>query len=102
MTQKNPANIWRKSAQITENLGKVGKIVTFTTIHTAPIGFEHQVPYSVGIIKFEDSTSRSLEIVDIAEKDLKIGLKVKTIVRRIGQSEPDELIEYGIKAKPLK
>jgi len=99
---KNPANLWRKSARLTQNLGKVGKVAAFTTIHSAPSGYEHQVPYSVGIIRFEDGTSRSLEIVDTAAKNIKIGLKVQTVVRRIGQSEPEELIEYGIKVKPLK
>lgn len=98
---KNPANLWRKSAQITQDLGKIGKVTTFTTIHSAPSGYEHQVPYSVGIIKFEDGTSRALEIVDTAAQNIKIGLKVQTVVRRIGQSEPDELIEYGIKVKPI-
>jgi uncharacterized OB-fold protein len=102
MTQKNPANLWRKSATITQNLGKVGKVVAFTTIHSAPSGYEHQVPYSVGIIKFEDGTSSSLEIVDTASKNIKIGLKVQTVVRRIGQSEPEELIDYGIKVKPAR
>ncbi len=99
---KNPANIWRKSAQIAQNLGKIGKVVAVTTIHSAPVGYEHQVPYNVGIIKFEDGTSRSLEIVDTEEKNIKIGVKVQTVLRRIGQSDPDELIEYGIKVKPLK
>lgn len=99
---KNPANIWRKSAKLSAQIGNTGRIVTFTTIYSPPQGFEHQVPYNVGIIRFEDGTTNTLEIVDIAENKIKSGLKVQSIVRRIGHSEPDELIEYGIKVKPLK
>lgn len=99
---KQPAAIWRQSQKLTENLGKVGRVVTYTTIYSAPLGFEHQVPYTVGIIKFEDGTQKALEIVDCAAKDLQIGLRVQTVIRRTGQVEPEDLIEYGIKVKPLK
>lgn len=99
---KNPAHIWRESKKLETELGKIGKVAAATTIYSAPLGFEHQVPYSVGIIKFEDGTSTSLEIVDCKIQDLKTGLRVQTVIRRIGQSEPDELIEYGIKVKPYK
>lgn len=102
MTNKNPANIWRKSKKLSIQLGKTGKILTFTTIHSAPVGFEHQIPYHVAIVNFEDGSSCALEIVDCAQKDLRIGLKVQTVIRRVGSSEPEELIEYGIKVKPLK
>lgn len=102
MTNKNPANIWRKSKKLSAQLDKTGKVLTFTTIHSAPAGFEHQIPYHVGIISFENGLNRALEIVDCEQKALKIGLKVQTVIRRIGQSEPEELIEYGIKVKPLK
>lgn len=97
---KQPAAIWRQSQKLAQHLVKTGRVLTFTTIYSAPLGFEHQVPYSVGIIKFEDGTSTCLEIVDCKIKDLKIGLKVQTVIRRIGQVEPDELIEYGVKVKP--
>lgn len=102
MTNKNPANIWRKSSKIPTQLGRIGKVLTFTTIHSAPAGFEHQVPYHVGIVNFEDGSKSALEIVDCEQKDLRIGLKVQTVVRRVGSSEPEELIEYGIKVKPIK
>lgn len=98
----NPASVWRQSQKLSSQVGKNGRVLTFTTIYSAPSGFEHQVPYSVGIIKFEDGTATSLEIVDCKIKDLKIGLKVQTVIRRIGQSDPEELIRYGVKVKPLK
>ena len=98
----NPANIWRQSKELSKYLGKTGKVITFTKIYSAPLGFEHQVPYCVGIIKFEDGHTQALEVVDCPKENLKTGLKVQVVIRRIGQSEPDELIRYGIKVKPIK
>ncbi len=99
---KNPARIWRESKKLSDKLGRVGRVLTFTKIYSAPSGFEHQIPYTVGIIELEDGQRMATEIVDCSPNQLKIGLKVQTVIRRIGQSEPEELIEYGIKAKPLK
>lgn len=98
---KTPASIWRESKKLQQELGKVGKIAAFTTIFSPPSGYEHQIPYNVAIVNFE-SGNHAYEVVDVAKESLKIGLRVQTVIRRIGQSEPEELIEYGIKVKPLK
>jgi len=102
MITKNPAAIWRDSRKLEQALGKVGKIMAVTTIYSPPSGYEHQVPYNVAIVEFEDGLKHACEVVDVAKDSLKIGLKVKAVIRRIGQSEPEELIEYGIKVKPLR
>lgn len=99
---KTPANIWRESKKLEQQLGKVGKIVAVTTIFSPPAAYEHQVPYNVAIVHFEDGQRHTYELVDVSKKKLKIDLRVQTVIRRIGQSEPEELIEYGIKVKPLK
>lgn len=98
---KSPVKIWRDNKNLKDYLGKEGQVLTFTKIYSAPQGFEHQIPYVVGIIEFQDSKSKALEIVDFDEKTLKIGTKVATVIRRIGQAKPEEVIEYGIKVKPL-
>src|SRR3989344_3020652 len=102
MITKNPAAIWRDSRKLEQALGKVGKIMAVTTIYSPPSGYEHQVPYNVAIVEFEDGLKHACEVVDVAKDSLKIGLKVKAVIRRIGQSEPEELIEYSIKVKPLR
>ena len=98
---KYPAKIWRDSQNLNGFLGKAGKVISYSTIYSAPEGFEHQIPYHVGIIKLEDGQNITCQIVDCAKSALKIGLKVKTVIRRAGMSEPHELIEYGLKVKPL-
>lgn len=98
---KSPVKVWRDTKNLKDNLGKVGKVLTFTKIFVAPQDFEHQIPYVVGIIQFKDKKRKSLEVVDYDEKTLKIGTRIVTVIRRIGQAKPEEVIEYGIKAKPI-
>jgi hypothetical protein len=42
-----------------------------------------------------------VQMVDYAEKELKFGQKVITIVRRTMQPDVSDVIPYGIKVRPL-
>ena len=96
----SPVTIWRQHKKLNAYLSKVGRLLVWTKIMVAPAGFEHQVPYLVGIVDFAD-LKLPLQIVDCEEKDLKINQKLKIVIRRIGKVKPDEVIEYGLKVKPV-
>src|SRR5659263_270978 len=96
----NTVGIWRNTKELHNFLGKKGKIVVWTKIFVPPAGYEKQVPYIVGIIEFPDGKRKTLQIVDAGE-ELKVGQEVVLIVRRIGKAGAEDVIEYGIKAKPL-
>lgn len=96
----SPVQIWRQHKKLSAYLNRTGRLVVWTKIHVAPSGFEHQVPYLVGIVDFEDH-KMPLQIVDCEEKDLKVNTKVKTVIRKIGKVKAEDVIEYGIKVKPL-
>jgi len=42
-----------------------------------------------------------LQLADFKEQDPKPNQKIITVVRRLGKVKLDEVIEYGIKAKPI-
>ena len=96
----SPVTIWRQHKKLNAYLNKTGRLLVWTKIMVAPAGFEHQVPYLVGIVDFAD-LKLPLQIVDCEEKDLKINQKLKIVIRRIGKVKPDEVIEYGLKVKPV-
>ena len=73
----------------------------WTKVFVAPAGFEHEAPYFVAIVQFEDGSRMPLQIVDYEGDDLKPNQKIVTVVRRLGKVKLDEVIEYGIKAKPI-
>lgn len=95
-----PVTIWREHKKLHKYLNKVGKLIVWTKIFVAPEGFEHQAPYLVGIVQF-DEERLPLQIVDCDEKDLKINKLVKTVIRKIGKPKSEDVIEYGLKVKPV-
>lgn len=97
----SPVAIWREHKKLHKYLGKAGRILAWTKILVAPSGFEHQTPYTVGIVEFKDGEKLPVQIVDCEEKDLKPNQKVVVVIRKIGKVKSDEVIEYGIKAKPI-
>ena len=95
-----PASIWRQHKKLHNYLNKVGRLLVWTKIFVAPSGFEHQTPYLVGIIQF-NGEKMPLQIVDCEEKDLKVNMKVITVIRKIGKAKSEDVIEYGLKVKPI-
>lgn len=95
-----PASIWRQHKKLHAYLNKVGRLIVWTKIFVAPEGFEHQTPYLVGIIQF-DWGRMPVQIVDCEEKEIKVNQKVVTIIRKIGKAKSEDVIEYGLKVKPI-
>ncbi len=98
----SPSVIWRYHKALHKYLGLHGKIVVWTKVYVAPVGFEHEAPYIAAIVEFENKKRMSVQVVDCDEYGLKYGQKVVGVIRRIGKAAPDGLILYGVKVKPIK
>lgn len=73
-----------------------GTLVTFTTIHSPPAGFEDLAPYTLGLVDL-DSGGRVLSWVEGIEPDeIKIGMRVR-VVPRIFEEIPEIKLYYVIK-----
>lgn len=97
----SPVKIWRNQKKIKKLLSLEGKIVSFTKVFVPPAGFEAQAPYIVAIVKLTTGKNYTAQLVDWDEKDLIIGQKVKTVLRRTRDPGEEGVIPYGIKFKPL-
>lgn len=53
-----------------------GKLITWTTIHVGPPSYEDNVPYTVGIVEFENG-ERLTGIVEIPVNELDYGMTVQ-------------------------
>jgi hypothetical protein len=91
----------RKSKLKKVKLKGVGEVLTYTVIHSAPEGFENRVPYIMAIVKLEDGPCLTTQLVDCEPSEVKIGMKVKSVFRRIQEDGEAGLIHYGFKFKPL-
>lgn len=97
----NAVKHWRDTKKLNLSLSQRGKLLVWTKIHTAPSGFEYQAPYIAGIVELESGKKVPSQIIDCNEEDLKPGLKVISTVRRSRKPQAADVIEYGIKFKPL-
>lgn len=97
----SPVKIWRNQKQITSRLGKTGTIIAWTVIRVPPGGFSDQAPYPVVLVKLNDGTHMTAQLVDWMPEQLSIGQSVVLVVRRVMQPNTDGVIPYGIKVKPL-
>lgn len=94
--------IWREQKKYKKYLGKTGKILSWSIIRVAPAEFENFTPYPVAIVKLDSGEKLTGQIVDWEKNDLKTGQKVEVVIRRLKEPAKEEVIEYGIKFKPVK
>jgi len=78
-------------------IGQEGKIVSFTIIRTPPTGFHFQAPYAVALVVVNGKKTVICQVVDCDYEKLKIGLKVKVVVRKIIEPDDSGIIPYGLK-----
>jgi len=97
----SPVKIWRNQKHIASRLGLSGKIISWSLIRVPPDGFSDQAPYPIAIVELENGSRILSQVVDWERDVLKIGQKVKTVVRRTIEATQDGVIPYGIKVKPI-
>ncbi len=78
-----------------------GEVYSYTTIYEAPSGFEHQVPYTVALIKLEEGPMVTAQLTDVHPQEVQIGMPVEMVTRKL-RTDGDErgLILYGYKFRP--
>ena len=77
-----------------------GKIITYTVIRTAAEGFESQAPYILAIIKLDEGPSLTAQVVGDPEK-VSIGMRVRSVFRKLGEGGERGVICYGTKFIPI-
>lgn len=97
----SPVKVWRNQKYIRESFGKKGVIESYTLIRIPQEGFSDQAPYPVAIVRLDDKTRITVQIVDWDEVELQKGTMVEMVVRRVVSPDPDGVIPYGLKAKPI-
>ncbi|MGQ9619053.1 MAG: Zn-ribbon domain-containing OB-fold protein [Candidatus Aminicenantia bacterium] len=75
-----------------------GTILTYTIIRVAPKNFPFQSPYPVAIIGLDGGGRITAQITDANLEDIKIGARVRIVIRKIQEEGKDGIICYGYKA----
>lgn len=78
-----------------------GELYSFTTLYSAPSGYEGQLPYIVGMVKLDEGPMVEAQITDVNPADLKIGQRLEMVTRKLREYGEEGLIVYGYKFRPV-
>ncbi len=81
-------------------LSRSGTVVSYTTIHQAPKGFDGTKPYLLAIVELKDGARLTSQIIDCDPADIAIGMPVEATFRKLGQDGTSGIIYYGYKFRP--
>ncbi|MEM2963516.1 MAG: Zn-ribbon domain-containing OB-fold protein [Candidatus Anstonellales archaeon] len=79
-----------------------GRIYTYTKVCIAPEGFELDAPYILAIVELDEGPKLTAQIVDCNEEEVKIGLPVEMVFRKIYEEGEEGIIHYGFKFRLIK
>ena len=77
-----------------------GELYSFTVLHSAPLGYEAQIPYAVGMIKLDEGPMVEAQITDANFDELKIGERMEVVTRKLREYGKEGMIVYGYKFRP--
>lgn len=78
-----------------------GEVYSFSTIYNAPEGFEEYTPYTVALIRLEEGPIITAQLTDVRPDDVKIGMPVEMVTRRLRTHGEEGTIAYGYKFRPV-
>ena len=81
-------------------LSKTGEVYSYTTMYSVPRGYEAQKPYTVALIRLDDGPMISAQLTDIDPEDVRIGLRVEMVTRKLREDGEEGQIVYGYKFRP--
>ncbi|MGC9181667.1 Zn-ribbon domain-containing OB-fold protein [Thermogladius sp. KZ2Tp1] len=85
-----------------ELLNERAVLLTYTVIYSAAEGFEDKKPVVVGIVETTESKARLLtRITDVDVSELKTGMLLEPVLRRVNEDGESGLIYYLVSYRPV-
>jgi len=64
-----------------------GKLLTYSKLKYAPVGFEGDLPYFIAVVDFGEYKVFGRIANDVPEEDLKVGLEMKTVANKLASGQ---------------
>lgn len=77
-----------------------GTIYSYTVMYQTSPPFEPYVPYVVALIDLDEGPRITAQLTDIAPDEVKIGLEVEMVIRKMSEEGERGMIVYGYKFRP--
>jgi uncharacterized OB-fold protein len=83
------------------DFGGRGEVYSYSTVYHAPAGYEDNVPYTVALVKLEEGPIVTAQLTDVDADEVRIGMPVEMVTRKLREDGEDGLIVYGYKFRKL-
>jgi uncharacterized OB-fold protein len=84
-----------------QNLRGQGEVYSFSIMYNAPQGFEDQKPYAIALIKLDEGPMVTAQLTDVAHNEVRIGMRVEMVTRKLREDGDEGQIIYGYKFRPI-
>lgn len=78
-----------------------GQVYSYSTVYSAPAGYEEYAPYTVALIKLEEGPMLTAQLTDLGDETPEIGMPVEMVTRRLRADGDQGVIVYGYKFRPV-
>jgi hypothetical protein len=78
-----------------------GEVYSFSTMYNAPRGYEDQKPYTIALIRLDDGPMITAQLTDVNHGDVRIGMRVEMVTRKLREDGDEGQIIYGYKFRPI-
>jgi uncharacterized OB-fold protein len=93
----SPIKLWRRQSKIRSNLNQLGEILSWTKIMVTGQKHHSFAPYLVVLVKLKTGEKFFGQLMDAKMEEIRIGQKVKSVLRKLQKPNNQEIISYGIK-----
>ncbi len=81
-------------------IARKGEVYSFSIVYDAPAANDLIKPYAVVLVKTDDGVMVTGQLVDVNLDDVKIGLRVRAVLRKLDTDGNAGIIHYGFKFVP--
>ncbi len=78
-----------------------GEVYSFSTMYNAPQGYEEQKPYTIALVRLDEGPMVTAQLTDVDAADVRIGMRVEMVTRKLREEGDEGQIIYGYKFRPL-
>ncbi|RLG85383.1 MAG: DNA-binding protein [Thermoprotei archaeon] len=89
-----------KDVELTIPKGE-GTLIEWTVSYVRLEHLEHELPLIVGLVRLDEGPVVRGVLTDVDPKELREGMRLEAVLRRLEEDGVSGLIYYGIKFKPL-
>jgi uncharacterized OB-fold protein len=79
-----------------------GEVYSYSTVYHPPRGFEEFAPYTVALVQLEEGPMVTAQLTDVDAEQVRVGMPVEMVTRKVQSGGEDGAIIYGYKFRPAR